>query len=134
MSQENVEIVRRVYDAWSRDELASELMADEIEYVNPPGAIEPGTRRGLAAFARAVEKTTDAWEFWQMQPERFEAVADRVAVLVRYRARGRGSGAEVEGRESALFTLSDGKVTRYEWFHGPADAFDAIGLRFSASP
>jgi hypothetical protein len=33
---------------------------------------------------------------------------------------------EVTGRESALFTLRDGKVVRYEWFHGPDGAHDAI--------
>ena len=32
---------------------------------------------------------------------------------------------EVEGRESALFTLRDGKVVRYEWFHEPDDAYAA---------
>ena len=46
---------------------------------------------------------------------------------VHYRARGRGSGAEVEGHESALFTFRDGKVVRYEWFHGETDAFEALG-------
>jgi ketosteroid isomerase-like protein len=51
---------------------------------------------------------------------------DRVAVVVRFRARGRGSGAEVEGRESALFTFRDGKVARYEWFHSETGAFEAL--------
>jgi len=63
-----------------------------------------------------------------MEAERFRAVGDQVAVVVRYRARGRGSGVEVEGRESALRTLRDGKVTRYAWFHEPADALEAAGL------
>ncbi len=56
-----------------------------------------------------------------------KAVGDQVAVLLRYRARGRGSGAEVEGRESALFTFREGKVVRYEWFHGETGAFEALG-------
>ena len=55
-----------------------------------------------------------------------KADGDRVAVLVRFRARGRGSGAEVEGHESALFTFRDGKVVRYEWFHGETGAFEAL--------
>ena len=44
------------------------------------------------------------------------------------RARGRGSGVVVEGRESALWSVRDGKVTRYEWFHGPEDAMEALEL------
>ena len=131
MSQENVEIVRTFYEAWARDEVPGpmELMDPEIEYVNPAGAVEPGTRRGRTAFARAVEKVFEGWETWQMEPEEFRAVADQVAVVLRYRARGRGSGIEVEGRESALWTLRDGKVCRYAWFHEPTDALEAVGLR-----
>src|SRR5207247_3735768 len=97
MSQENVEVVRSFYDAWARDEFPGpiELMDPEIEYVNPDGAVEPGTRRGLAAFSRAVEKVFEGWETWEMEPEQFTAARDQVAVVVRYRARGRGSGVEV---------------------------------------
>jgi ketosteroid isomerase-like protein len=130
MSQENVEIVRSVYDAWAREEFPGplELMDPEIEYVNPIGAVEPGTRRGLDAFHRAVEKVFEGWATWEMEPEVLKAAGDKVAVAVRYRARGRESGVEVDGRESALWTLRDGRVVRYAWFHGPADAFEAVGL------
>jgi ketosteroid isomerase-like protein len=104
MSQENVEVVRNVYDAWARHEYAGpeHLLDTHVQYVNPPEAVEPGTRHGLAAFSRAIEKTFEGWESWQMEPERFRPSGDQVAVVVRYRARGRGSGLEVEGRESAL--------------------------------
>jgi ketosteroid isomerase-like protein len=123
-----VEVVRSVYEAWARGEFPApeELLDDEVEYVNPPGAIEPGTRRGRAEFAAAVDKVFEGWERWDMEPERFEAAGDQVAVVVRYSARGRGSGVEVEGRESALWTVRDGKVLRYAWFHGPDDARDSI--------
>ena len=129
VSQDNVEIVRSFYDAWGRDEFPGpiELMDPEVEYVNPAGAVEPGTRRGLAAFTRAIERVFEGWEAWQMDPEEFRAVADQVAVMVRYRARGRGSGVEVHGRESALWTLRDGKVVRYAWFHEPEDALEVAG-------
>ena len=130
MSRENVEIVRRIYDAWGREQYPGplEFMDRDIEYVNPAGAVEPGTRRGLPAFTRAVEKLFESWEFWRGEPEQFRAVGDHVVVVVQYRARGRGSGVEVEARESALWTLRDGKAIRYEWFHGPTDALEAVGL------
>jgi ketosteroid isomerase-like protein len=103
-------------------------MDPEIEYVNPVGAVEPGTRRGRAAFRTAVENTFEAWEFWDMDLEQFTPLGDEVVVVVRYRARGRGSGVVVEGRESALWSLREGKVWRYAWFHGPGDALEAAGL------
>jgi ketosteroid isomerase-like protein len=131
MSEENIEVVRSVYDAWARDEYPgpADLLDEEIEYVNPPEAVEPGTRHGLAAFSEALEKVFEGWESWRIEPERFVPTGDRVAVVVHYRARGRGSGVEVEGRESALWTVRDGNVVRYEWFHKPADALEAAGLR-----
>jgi ketosteroid isomerase-like protein len=123
-----VEIVRRIYETWAHGDLPGpvDVFHDDIEYVNPAGAIEPGTRSGLAEFTRAVGKTFEAWEVWQAEIEQVEEADDRVAVLVRYYARGRGSGVEIAGRESGLFTFRDGKVIRYEWFHGERDAFEAL--------
>ena len=120
MAGPNEKIVRRVVKVLNTCESVDEAIATgveelwdpEIEYVNPAGAVEPGTRHGRTAFARAVEKVYEGWETWQMEPEQFEDVGDQVAVVLRYRARGRGSGVEVEGRESALWTLRNGKVAR----------------------
>ncbi len=128
MTAENIEVVRRVYEAWSRGETPgpAELLDAEIEYVNPAGAIEPGTRRGIAEFTRATQQTFEVWEHWRAEPERIEAVGDHVVAVVRYQARGRGSGIEIEGTESSLWTFRDGKVIRYEWFHRPEDAFEAV--------
>ena len=123
-----MEIVRRVYAAWERGDVPgpSELLDPGVEYVNPAGAIEPGTRRGLGEFTQALQKVFESYEYWRADMEKAEAIGDRVVVVVRYRLRGRGSGVEIEGRESALWTVRDGKVVRYEWFHGPDDAAAAV--------
>jgi len=115
MSQ-NVEIVRGFYEAFARDEFPTEVIDPDIEYVNPVGAVEEGTRRGLPEFREAVGKVFEGWATWHMEPEEFIAIGNKVAVVVAYRARG---------RESALLTLREGKVVRYEWFHDPADARSA---------
>jgi ketosteroid isomerase-like protein len=112
--------------AFARDEFPSQLLDPQVEYVNPVGAVEEGTRRGVPAFRGAVEKVSEGWATWQMEPEQLTAIGCQVAVVVRYRARGRTSGVELEGRESALLTLRNGKVTRYAWFHGPGDALSAV--------
>jgi ketosteroid isomerase-like protein len=130
MSRQNVEVVRALYDAWAREEFPGpiEFLDPEIEYVNPEGAVEPGTRRGLDEFISALERVFEGWETWRMEPERFESVGDQVAVVLRYSARGRSSGVNVAGRESALWTLRNGRVIRYAWFHDPQGALDAVGL------
>jgi ketosteroid isomerase-like protein len=48
VAQENVDLIRRIYDVWDRDESARELISEDVEYVNPTYAVEPGTRRGRA--------------------------------------------------------------------------------------
>ena len=70
MSQENVEIVRGIYDAWARYEFPgpADVLDAQIEYVNPVGAIEAGTRTGVAAFSRAVvEVFVEGWESWAVR-------------------------------------------------------------------
>jgi ketosteroid isomerase-like protein len=79
--------------------------------------------------AKRVQAVFDGWESWRMEPEQLTPVGDQVAVVVSYRARGRSSGVEVRGQESALFTLRAGKIVRYEWFHEPHDAYDAAMRR-----
>jgi ketosteroid isomerase-like protein len=128
MSEGNVEAVCRLYEAFARDEFPADVIDPTVEYVNPAGAVEPGARSGVAAFRAAIEKVREGWAAWQMEPERLVSVGNQVAVVVRYRARGRASGLELEGRESALWTFREGNVVRYEWFHEPADAFAAVGL------
>jgi ketosteroid isomerase-like protein len=127
MSQENIEIVRLIYAAWAAGGVPGpvELLDRDIEYVNPGGAIEAGTRHGLAAFTEATQKVFEAWESWQAEPQSLTAVGGQVVAVVRYTARGRSSGLEVKGRESALWTLRDGKVIRYQWFHDADDASEA---------
>ena len=131
MAEATLDVVRAVYAAWNREDFPGppELLDPDIEYVNPPDAVEPGTRHGLPAFTRALTKTLEGWETWQMEVEEISAHGEDVAVVVRYRARGRTSGAEVEGRESALWTVRDGKVVRYAWFHGDTDANRAMRKR-----
>jgi ketosteroid isomerase-like protein len=127
----NEDVVRRFYDAWARGEIPGplELLDPEVEYANPAGAIEPGTRRGVAAFTAALETVFEAYEYWRTEIESLERIGDQVVVVVSYSMKGRGSGLEISGRESALWTLREGKVLRYEWFHGVDDAHTAIASR-----
>ena len=56
MSEENVELVRRIYEEGLIDQDPQqwllELATADVEYVNPPNAVEPGVRRGPAEVVR----------------------------------------------------------------------------------
>lgn len=131
MSQENIEVIRRIYAAWARNELPGPAgtLDPDFEYVNPGGARANRERDADWWPFATPQRRCSGWALWRMESEEFTAVGDQVAVVVGYRPRGRTSGVEVEGRESALWTLRDGKVVRYEWFHQPDEALEAVRQR-----
>jgi ketosteroid isomerase-like protein len=129
VAQENVDLIRRIYDTWDRDESAREFLSEDVEYVNPTYAVEPGTRRGRASF-RVVRET---YEDFKIHIERFiDAGGDQVLVLARYTASGRGSGVPLEGEHGYLWTVHDGVAVRFEWYSSHREALDAAGLQGTA--
>jgi len=125
MSQENVEIVRAIYAAWFEGESARDLIDPDIEYVNPPDAVEPGTRRGRRAFAGI----RDAYDDVRIEPEEFIDAGDDVVVIARIKGTGRGSGVEVDWRQGYIWTIQSGKGVRFRWFSKPEQALEAAGLQ-----
>ena len=126
MSLENVELVRRIYDAWDREESARDFIAEDVEYVNPPYAVEPGTRRGRASF-RIVRETYE--DFMVHIEDIIDAGGDDVLVLAHYTASGRGSGIPLQGEHAYVWTVRDGKAVCFRWFQSHGEAYDAAGMQ-----
>ena len=125
MAEENVELVRRIYDAWERDESARAYLAEDVEYVNPSYAVEPGTRHGRKSFA----VVRDSYEDFELQiDELIDAGGDDVVVLARYTGTGRGSGVQVAGEHGYVWTVREGLAVRFQWFQSHAEALEAAGL------
>ena len=116
MSQENVEIVKRLYDAWNRrDEEELVALSDpEMEYVNSPTAVEPGTRHGTNELLAVVRMQ------WEMLPDgrqEIDQVYDRgeeIIVLGRASRRMPEGDARIEDQALASWTICDGKAVRAE--------------------
>jgi ketosteroid isomerase-like protein len=130
VSQENVELVKRLYDAWHRDGfgVVPALMDPDIQYVNPPYAVEPGTRQGYEGFAIAAQNIRTVYPTRRFEPLAFYDVGNRVAVRVRVAARGVGSSVEVDAERGYVFDVRDGKIVRFAWFNEPLEALKAVGL------
>jgi uncharacterized protein len=130
MSLENVEVVRHIYGVWAEDgsPVGSGLLDPEIEWVNPPDAVERGTRRGLDSFGEAADSVSETFEGVGVDIDEMLDAGDRVVVLATLHGRGRGSGADLERRQGYIWTLRDGMATRFEWFTTPDDALRAAGL------
>jgi uncharacterized protein len=130
MSQENVEIVRRIYVAMEETGsfAASGLLHADVEWINPDNAVEPGTRVGSDAFDAAWSNVRDSFETVVFEPRDFLDVGDDVVLITVMRARGHGSGADVEHPQGHVWTIEKGKAVRLRWFHHPHLALEAVGL------
>jgi ketosteroid isomerase-like protein len=130
MSQENVEIVRGVYDAVARRDAAG-VLALYDPGVEVDGSRLPESRMtGLPHVLRGHEglrKSTREWnEAWEYAEDHCERLIDAGGVT--RRARGLASGVEVETRRGGVWTIRDGKVVRTVWFPSVDEALEAVGL------
>jgi ketosteroid isomerase-like protein len=120
-----LQVVEALIDAWNRRDLdaALKLMHPQCEG-RAIESTEPA--HGHAGVAAAFRSWFEAFEEFAIEAEDFSSQGDRVLVAMRQRARGRGSGVEVEERLHQLFTLRDGKVIRFEEYSDEADALKAF--------
>ena len=125
MSEEKLEIVRRIYEAFARGEAEGDLIAEDAEYVNPPYAVEPGTRPWRDARDRLRETYAD---YRAEVDELIDAGGDDVVVLARYTASGPMSGVQLEGEHGYIWTVRDGQGVRFRWFGSHAEALEAAGV------
>jgi ketosteroid isomerase-like protein len=134
MSRENVEIVRKVYDAVARHDAASvfALYDPEIEWDNsrlPEAGLE-GRRvtRGHEGLRSLFREWYEAWESSEDHCEELVDAGEHVISVVTRRGRGRASGAEATARRGGVWTIREGKIIRVVWFPSPEEALEAVGL------
>ncbi len=126
MSQENVEIVRRCFDAWNRRD-----HVDVLEFLAPDvvwKVAQEGPAYGPDAVRRVWERWEADWETLEETPEEFIDAGDHVAVTVHYKGRGRGSGIEISDRYFHVYTFRDGKIVRKLETGERSEALEAVGL------
>ena len=132
MSQENVEVVRRSIDAFSRGDLdgVRETLSPEFE-MHPSGRFMDTQRvyRGREGWTEFWRDFRAAWQNVAVSIERMEAIDDRVLTLGRIAGKGSESGVEVEAEAAWVHTVSDGLIVRLQTFATWADALEAAGLR-----
>ena len=138
MSQEQIEVVQRTYEAfnagWERGDpgalFDSGTVSGDLEFVVFPGLPgHPASYRGHDGFMTFIRIWTEDFEGWSIEPERLiEAPDNRVAALTLQRATGKGSGVPVELHFGQVFEIRDGRIIRVRNFPDFAQALEAAGL------
>jgi ketosteroid isomerase-like protein len=133
MSQENVEVVRRVMRRFADQDIDAALEdidpQAKLDWSNSD-APDSGVYTGHAAwraFAKARDEALGARRFDPV--ELLAPAADTVVLIGRMREQGRASGVEVEAAGAAVWTLRDGKVVGLKIYQSGEEALEAVGLR-----
>ena len=129
MSQENVEVLRRFSEHFSRTgETDFSVIDPDAVFDNSNAIFDGAVYRGHDGVRTYVSLLRGMWEGMRFEPQEFIAVdEDRVIVAVRMVMRGRDE-IETVARSATLYTLSKGKITHAKAFQSKADALEAVGL------
>jgi ketosteroid isomerase-like protein len=128
MSEENIEIVRRIYESFNARELPRglELIDRDFEWI--PDKRDPAPPvRGREEVLRFLQ---DQIEMLGMEVELEEAFqkGEEVVAFICVRGEGRASGVEINIRVASLWTFQDGTPVRGQAYAVRAEALEAAGL------
>jgi ketosteroid isomerase-like protein len=137
MSRENVELVRRAYEAMNSGDLETVLAGfdQDVEFVLAKDAETvlgldfEESYRGIGGFMQFLARLSEAWEEYRWEPVEYLDAGERVVVFIRMIARGRASGIEIEQDMAHVSEMRNAKVVRHETFFDRAKALEAVGLR-----
>jgi ketosteroid isomerase-like protein len=131
MSRENVELVRRLADAFEVRSLDAirPFLDPGLVWHEDPSFPEAGVYRGRDAWEAYARQFLA--EFSEIRYEPGEAIdaGDDVVVNMRIRGRGSASGAEFDLSAWWAFTVRDGKVVQCFSYLDRDRALEAVGLR-----
>jgi ketosteroid isomerase-like protein len=129
MSEENVEVVRALFEAWNASD------SDAVRELHDPDVImrpvsdwpEQGPFVGRTAVMRFIEQLRETWDVDTMKTIGMTDVAD--GVVVRFVWHGAGHGPEANLEMTDLLTVRKRRICGHEFFWDHAEAVEAAGLR-----
>jgi ketosteroid isomerase-like protein len=130
MSQQNVELVRKMQEAFvgSQPELALSFLHPDVVYdarERPDGRLW----RGRDQIGAAMRDWSEVWDDWEVEAERYmDAGGDRVLIMWRERGRGKSSGIAMEQTGANLVTITDCRVVHMRVYVDRRAALRAVGL------
>jgi ketosteroid isomerase-like protein len=132
MSEENVAVVRRAFDAYTRGDIDGvlRLCADDILITQAQEV------PGVAPQQRGHEGVLEAFGIWPEQWDDFKVEikqvladpGDYVVVTTRQSGRGKQSGVEVEAEFTFVFAIRDERIAEWRIFVRESEGLAAAGV------
>ena len=134
MSEENVEIVRRAFQAAFRKpkpdvDTMNALYHADHEFVSLIQRIEGGVANGAQGYRDWLAENDASWESWDLKLDEVRGIdGDRVLVDTTFSGLSKRGHVPVEQSSTALVTVRDRKIARTEIYSSAEDALEAAGL------
>jgi uncharacterized protein len=111
---ELAEVVLGAYESFNRGDVEAmlDLLHPDVEWVPPPTSVEPQPLRGREAVREYV--APNIFERQTAEPIETIEEGNRLLVAARVRARGSGSGVEIDQTAYHVLTIEDGRAVRFE--------------------
>ena len=132
MSQEDVELVRRILSEFSETlQPVSDLTSPD--FIWNTGSWTPWTGppeyRGIDGFMQFFGEWVAAYDDWEQNVEEIVDAGDNQVVgITRQRGRLHGSNSWVDLEAGFVYTIDDGLLVRVDVYGSRAEALKAVGL------
>jgi ketosteroid isomerase-like protein len=129
MGAGNVAVVEAINEALNRGDLeaaAAQLDPDfEADFSRSRNPDIQGVHRGRDQVRTLLERIVEPWEEFEWTTEEYIEVGDAVVRVGGFRARGKGSGLEIEGRGAQVWEFRDGRAVAMHQFQDKDEALEA---------
>jgi ketosteroid isomerase-like protein len=130
MSEQDISIVRRVFEAWGSNDpdTGLELLDDEIEWHPAQDEPETGTIHGKEELQGMLLKWLTAFDNFRAEPLEYIDAGEAVVIPLHISGKMHGSGAEVVNEETMVFWLRGGKVVEVREYRTKDEALGVAGM------
>jgi ketosteroid isomerase-like protein len=130
VSQENVDVVRKAFEAWNAGDLDGiiQLITPDAEFIPLRVQLEGDAYRGPEGIRQFARDAANEWEFLRISSDQFRDLGERVLMLGHFDGRGRGSRMDIRFPVGWVARLSGGKIAHLRTYSDPQQALEAAGL------
>jgi ketosteroid isomerase-like protein len=130
MSEENVEMVRRIYEHLNRGDAEGVVELCDADFLMDMSerVFNPDTYRGPDGIRRFCEGVRDAWKSYRWDVEETRVAGDSVVAMLHCQGQSREGGPSVDWRVAWLWKFRRGRPVSLRFYRDRGKALEAAGL------
>jgi uncharacterized protein len=128
---ENIVVVRRLYEARGNPEIIRQVLAPDVRWEVVPGFPHSDVYLGLNGVFDFFTRLFSDFEDWHTEPSELFETGDRVIAIGTYSARAKATGKSFNARFAHVWTMRNGLIARLQQCADTAQLAKALGKDFS---